>query len=167
MSGLVLILHDRPSCNIDITWPVESRGKMWGPSCLNVTFLLLCRDSFLGPTCFSLFTWSFDTHMWLRDLDLGGFICRFVGSPTASPKRPSNSNNRAFRTKPRHDTTRSSSARGITAWGSGVFSYQRWSSAPTAAVIVPYVVSSIFRVYDNKGRTILGLHESLIPAEQT
>jgi len=49
---------------------------------LNVTFLLLCRDSFLGPTCFLLFTWSSDTHVGLRDLDLGGFICRFVGSPT-------------------------------------------------------------------------------------
>ena len=55
---------------------------MWGPSCLNVTFLVLCRDSFLGPTCFLLFTWSSDTHVGLRDLDLGGFICRFVCSPT-------------------------------------------------------------------------------------
>ena len=55
---------------------------MWGPSCLNVTFLLLCRDSFLWPTCFLLFTWISDTHVGLWDLDLGGFICRFVCSPT-------------------------------------------------------------------------------------
>ena len=51
---------------------------------MNVTFLFLCRDSFLGPTCFLLFTWSLDTHVGLRDLNLGGFICRFVCSPTHS-----------------------------------------------------------------------------------
>jgi len=50
---------------------------------LNLTFLLLCRDSFLGPMGFLLFTWNSDTHhVGLRDLDLGGFICRFVCSPT-------------------------------------------------------------------------------------
>jgi hypothetical protein len=32
---------------------------------------------------FLLFTWSFDTHVGLRDLDQGGFICRFVCSPTS------------------------------------------------------------------------------------
>ena len=61
---------------------------MWGPSCLNVTFLLLCRDSFLWPTCFLLFTWISDTHVGLWDLDLGGFICRFVCSPTQRPYEP-------------------------------------------------------------------------------
>ncbi len=57
---VVPILHDQPSCNIDITWPVES--TLW------VTFVLIsvqicvfpfsCRYYMIGVSCNIDSTWS-------------------------------------------------------------------------------------------------------------